>query len=127
MIRQSKRWGTFALMLIFGLLGSTSAWSQGDESLETQLKLTSQQKQQIEQLRETFKKDAAPIKERLRKLQEELSRLEAANASNAQIREVLDQKADEEIRLALLLRKFKQDYLEVLTDEQKRLLQSLKN
>lgn len=127
MIRQSKRWGTFALMLIFGLLGSTSAWSQGDESLETQLKLTSQQKQQIEQLREVFKKDAAPIKERLRKLQEELSRLEAANASNAQIREVLDQKADEEIRLALLLRKFKQDYLEVLTDEQKRLLQSLKD
>jgi Spy/CpxP family protein refolding chaperone len=127
MIRQSKRLGTFALMLIFGLLGSTSAWSQGEESLETQLKLTSQQKQQIDQLRQAFKTEAAPIKVKLRGLQKELSRLEASNATNAQIREVLDQKADEEIRLALLLRKFKQDYLEVLTNEQKKLLQSLKS
>ncbi len=123
MIRQSKRWGIFALTLIFSLLGSSSAWSQGDDSPEIQPPLTSQQKQQIEQLREKFKRDAAPIKARIKELQEKRSRLEASGASNEQIRAVLDEMADEEIKLALLLRQFKQDYLNVLTDEQRKSLQ----
>lgn len=121
MKRQSKRWGILTLTLIFGLLGSSSAWSQGDDSLDPPL--TTQQKQKIEQLREAFKKEAAPIKARIKELQAERSRLEAARASNDRIRGLLDQMADEEIKLALLLRQFKQDYLEVLTDEQKRSLQ----
>ena len=43
--------------------------------------------------------------------------------TDEQIRAVLDEMADEEIKLALLLRQFKQDYLNVLTDEQRKSLQ----
>ena len=123
---QSRTPGRLLLMmLLIGLFGTSAAWSQ-EESLEAQLNLTAQQKEQIKDLKETFKREAAPIKARIKKLQAERSRLEAAKASNEAISEVLNQKADEEIKLAMLLRDFKQNYLKILTPEQLKLLQALK-
>ncbi len=122
---QNKTLGRLLLMLMIGLFGTTAAWSQ-EESLEAQLNLTAQQKEQINDLKSTFKKEAAPIKARIKQLQAERSRLEAAKASNEAISEVLNQKAAEEIKLAMLLRDFKQNYLKILTPEQLKLLQALK-
>lgn len=122
---QNRTLGRLLLMLMIGLFGTTAAWSQ-EESLEAQLNLTSQQKEQINDLKEVFKKEATPIKARIKQLQSERSRLEAAKASNEAISEVLNQKAAEEIKLAMLLRDFKQNYLKILTAEQLRLLQTLK-
>ncbi len=126
-MRSHKRWwGHLVLTLMIGLMGSNIAWSQADESLEAQLKLTQQQKEQITQLREKFKADAAPIQAKIKTLQQKRAALEADGASNDAISAVLEEKASQEIKLAMLLRKFKQNYLKILTEEQIQLLQSLK-
>ena len=109
------------------ILGSGIAWSQDDQSLEDQLNLSQQQKQQVTNLRNTFKQEAAPIKDRIRKLQGERKKLQDDGAPQEEIKQVLEKIADEEISLALLLNKFKKDYVKVLTAEQRAKLQELKS
>ena len=124
---QSNRWKGLTVALLMMILGSGVAWSQDDESIENQLGLTQQQKEQISTLRENFKKDTAPIKGRINALQTERKQLEKDGASEAEVKEVLKKIANEEISLTLLLNKFKKNYLAVLTPEQRKKLQEMKN
>ncbi|MGE3799576.1 MAG: Spy/CpxP family protein refolding chaperone, partial [Candidatus Kapaibacterium sp.] len=87
----------------------------------------SQQKEQIKELRETFNADIAPIKARIKALQSDRKQLEKNEASQQEIKAVLEKIADEEIALTLLLNKFKKNYLAVLTPEQRKKLQALKS
>lgn len=114
------------LALLFGLFGTIGATAQGDASIESQLGLSADQKQKIAQLTAAWKQNSAPIQKKIAQLQSQRDALEKSGAQDAEIRAVLKEIADEEIKLAMLLRKFKQDYLKVLTAEQIKLLQELK-
>ena len=126
MVWQSKRWKGLTVALLMTILSSGIAWSQDDESIEAQLNLTKQQKEKITQLRETFKKEAAPIKTRGNKLRQKRKDLESNGAADAEIKKVLEQIAEEEVALSLLILNFKRDYLAVLTPEQQKKLKELK-
>lgn len=127
MFWHSKRWKGLTVALLLTIVSSGVAWSQDDESIEGQLNLTQQQKEEIRELRDNFKKEAAPIKSRINTLQSERKQLEKDGATQAEVKKVLEKIADEEISLTLLLNKFKKDYLAVLTADQRRKLQELKN
>ena len=127
MFWHSNRWKGLTVSLLLTIVSSGVAWSQDDESIEGQLNLTQQQKEEIRELRDNFKKEAAPIKSRINTLQSERKQLEKDGATQAEVKKVLEKIADEEISLTLLLNKFKKDYLAVLTADQRRKLQELKN
>ena len=115
------------LVLMIGLIGAVSASAQDDESIEKKLGLTAGQKEQVAELRATWKAKSGPIDKKIELLRADLNKLKRSGASDTDLRKVLKQIADEEIKLTLLLRKFKQGYLKVLTPQQIKLLQKLKN
>ncbi len=128
MFRQSTGWRSLAAIAALLLLGSGVAWGQeDDEQIESLLNLTTQQKAETKALREKFNSDLAPMKAQLKDLRAERKRLEGQGASKEQIKDVLEKIADQEIEITLLINQFKKDYLAILTPEQRRKLQELKD
>lgn len=128
MYRQSTGWRGLATFVVMVLLGSGVVWAQeDDEKIDELLNLTPQQKTEMQQLRDKFKSDVAPIKSRLKDLRNERKRLEGQGASKEEVKKILEKIADEEIEMTLLINQFKKDYLAILTPEQRRKLQELKD
>lgn len=127
MYRQSNIWTALLATVALTLLGSVNLWAQEDEKIDEQLNLTAQQKTEMEALRTKFKSEVAPMKAKLRELQSERRRLESDGADDGDVREVLQQIANQEIEITLLLNQFKKDWLAILTPEQRKKLQELKS
>ena len=127
MYRQSKRWTAIATVVVCALLGSVSLWAQEDEKIDDLLNLTAQQKVKMEELRTEFKSELVPMKAQLREYQAERKRLESQDASEEKVEGVLRKIADQEIKITLLLNKFKKDYLAILTADQRKKLKELKS
>lgn len=128
MFRQSTGWRSLAAIAALVLLSSGVAWGQeDDEKIEALLNLTTQQKVETRELREKFNSDLAPMKAHLKELRGERKRLEGQGASKEQIKDVLEKIADQEIEITLLINQFKKDYLAILTPEQRRKLQEVKD
>lgn len=129
MLWQSKEWRSLAAIAALLLLSSGVAWGQedDDERIEGLLNLTAQQKVETKELREKFSSDLAPMKARLKELRSDRKRLEGQGASKEQIKDVLEKIADQEIEITLLINQFKKDYLAILTPEQRKKLQDIKD
>lgn len=127
MYRQSKRWTTMLTVVMVSLLSSSALWAQDDEKIDELLNLTEQQKVQMDELRKDFRSELAPMKAKIRGYQAERKRLEGQEASEEEMKEVLQKIADQEIEITLLLNQFKKDYLAILTPEQRKKLKDLKD
>lgn len=115
-------------MLLFGLaVAAGPAYAQEDKPIMDQLGLTKQQREQISDLTEQFRKETTPLRNDIRRLVEEEKRLKSAATPNeAALRRKLQERADKEIELSLALTRFHERVESVLTVAQRKKMAALK-
>lgn len=110
-------------MLLGMILAAGSAHAQEDNSVMDRLNLSSQQREQIKDLREKFRAETEKIRADIKRLLEVEKDLKSRTpVDEAALAKVLRQRADKEIELSLALTRFNERLEALLSAEQKRTL-----
>lgn len=100
-----------------------TAYAQDDNSIMDRLGLSSQQKEQVKDLRDKFRSETETLRSDIKRLLEEEKTLKNANPVNeSALAAKLRQRADKEIELTLALTRFNERLESILTADQKRML-----
>jgi len=116
------------MMLLVGMMVMAgSAYAQDDSSVMDRLGLTSQQREQIKDLREKFRGETEKLRVDIKRLLEVEKDLKAATPlDETALARTLRQRADKEIELSLALTRFNERLESILSADQKRTLDRLR-
>jgi|GEM_PF-1935863 len=103
------------------------AYAQDDNSIMDRLNLSSQQREQIKDLREKFRAETEKIRADIKRLLEvEKDLKEKTPIDEPALAKVLRQRADKEIELSLALTRFNERLESILSADQKRMLDKVR-
>lgn len=114
-------------MLLGMILAAGSAHAQEDNSVMDRLNLSSQQREQIKDLREKFRAETEKIRADIKRLLEVEKDLKGKTpVDETALAKVLRQRADKEIELSLALTRFNERLEALLSADQKRTLDKVR-
>jgi Spy/CpxP family protein refolding chaperone len=115
------------MTFVIGMMMAGLAHAQDESSIIDKLGLTDVQKGQIKELRDKFRSETEKLRADIKRLLEDEKQLKQANPPNeVALRAKLKERADKEIEISLALTRFNERLENILTPEQKRLLDKIR-
>lgn len=115
----------FVTLLAGMMLMAGAAYAQDDASIMDRLSLSEAQKGQIKDLREKFRVETEKLRADIKRLLDQERALKKDGNTDG-LRPVLRQRADKEIELSLALTRFNEQLESILTPEQRRVLEKIR-